>query len=135
MLPEATTELVRESYGRCNLSAGFYDDFYTTFFGKSAEIKSKFSHTDMLQQKEALRYGLGFMILFARDQYTAVRKMKEIAKIHDRQHHNIHPDLYPIWTNALLEVVARHDKHFTPELRKKWQELLDYGIKLFVEEY
>ena len=135
MISEEVAELVRESYGRCNLSKGFYDDFYTTFFSKSEEVKSKFRNTDLEKQKEALRYGLGFMILYSRKHHTAVRKIDEIAKIHDQQHHNIHPDLYPIWIDSLLEVVGKHDKDFTPELDEQWRQLLKVGIDRFLELY
>ena len=135
MLDEQLVENVRESYGRCNLSKGFYNDFYNTFFAKSDEIKKKFANTNMEGQKEALRFGLGFMILYSRDHHTAVRKMQQIAEIHDQKHHDIRPDLYPFWTEALLETVSKHDKDFNDKLKKQWQEVLDNGIKLFLSKY
>jgi hypothetical protein len=54
MTTTGTHQVVLESYHRCEVSGGFFDTFYETFFAKSPEIPPKFAKTDMEKQKQAV---------------------------------------------------------------------------------
>ena len=58
--------LVFQSYGRCCAKAEFFDDFYRTFLASSPEVAEKFTHTDMVAQKQLLRAGILNLVLYAR---------------------------------------------------------------------
>ena len=133
---EAIVQEVRQSYGRCNLSPTFYEDFYKNFFAKSPEIRQKFLHTDMELQKDALQHGLAFLILYAKGgNFTAEKKVHQLAESHSKKQHDISPHLYPFWVAALLETVQGHDKKCTDTLLKQWKEVLDVGIQVIQAGY
>ena len=60
----ADKDLVQQSYGACCLSPKFFDDFYAAFLASSSEVAGKFVNTDMTKQKQLLRDGISFMIMF-----------------------------------------------------------------------
>lgn len=85
-MDESVINEVRNSFGRCTFSQGFLDDFYDNFLAKSPEIAEKFKNTDFVKQKEALKNGLGFLILFAKDHGVAKRKIAELGVSHNKSH-------------------------------------------------
>lgn len=126
---------VRNSFGRCTYSPGFLDDFYDNFLSKSPEIAEKFKNTDFAKQKEALKQGLGFLILFAKDHSVAKKKIAELGISHNKSHLNIRPDMYPLWQSALLETVEKHDKQFNFDLKNKWIQVITFGISAIKSAY
>jgi hypothetical protein len=70
---------VSQSYGRCCLSSGFFDDFYQTFFNSSPRVRAKFANTDMAKQKSLLRDGITYMIMFFDGSGVAASKVTRLA--------------------------------------------------------
>lgn len=129
------TYLVADSYGRCSMRTEFYDDFYKTFADSSDKIVPLFENTDMAMQKKFLREGISMMILYARNNFAGKSALQRIAKIHDKFHLNIHPDLYSFWLDCLLENIEKHDHEFTSETGRAWKVVMEYGIKFFTTHY
>jgi len=132
---QLNNDVVFRSFGRCSLKKDFFEDFYDSFLNRSAEIKAMFAATDMVKQRQLLKNGISFMIMYAKKSPVGVAKMEQIAKLHDRQHFNVRPDLYRLWLDALLETVQRHDPEFTPEIKKSWIETMNIGLGLFKNLY
>ena len=126
---------VRESYGRCVLSDTFFEDFYDSFMGSSSEIRAYFSKTDMAKQRSLLREGISFMLLYAGQKSSGKIAIEHIGKIHDNEHINVRPELYPLWVESLLKCVEKHDKYFDEEVRAAWKEILEPGINHFKDVY
>ncbi len=119
---------VSQSFGRCCLSAGFFDDFYDKFLQSSPRVRDKFKSTDMVKQKSLLREGITFMIMFYDGSGVAASKVNRLAASHSRGQLNIEPELYRFWLDALMKSVAQHDSKFTPQLEKVWRTVMGKGI-------
>ncbi len=52
-------DIVFQSYGRSCNNPAFFEDFYTIFMGKSADIRAMFANTNMSAQRALLSHSLG----------------------------------------------------------------------------
>lgn len=126
---------VERSYGRCTLSAGFFDDFYRNFLKASPAIAPYFSKTDMAKQKQLLRAGISHMILAAKGNLISTKKIKQLGESHNRHHFNVRPELYGLWEQALLKTVQSHDPDFGITLQMAWHNVLSIGIEEIKSAY
>lgn len=128
-------EQTKASYGRCCLAPGFFDTFYTTFVAASPVVREKFRKTDMAKQKILLREGITFMILFAGGSAMAAGKIKALGESHAKIRLDIAPALYPLWIDALLIAVAKHDPQFSKDLDEVWRRTMAKGIGVMQSMY
>ncbi len=128
MVDNRTRADVQRSFGRCTLSPGFLDDFYRAFTQSSNEIRDKFRNTDFQHQKELLKSGLSFMIMYAGGRQTAATKLDKIGRSHGKAHMDIPYWMYDNWKVALLNTIKRHDKKINWELLEEWDDVLQSGI-------
>lgn len=126
---------VVRSYGRCCLNPKFFDRFYENFAKQSHIIGQMFAKTDMAKQKQLLRSGIAFLFQFAQGSQYAAQRVGDLGASHSRTRHNINPDMYPLWTEALMMTVQEFDQQFTPELRAKWIAALRQGIERMISMY
>jgi hemoglobin-like flavoprotein len=129
------TLLVQQSYGRCCMAEGFFDDFYTAFVNKSPVIAEKFAHTDMAKQKQLLRQGITYMLMYYKNSKLAGSKISSIAETHARGHFSIAPEMYNLWLETLLETIAAHEPMFDEKLKTSWQNVMLKGIQAMAEKY
>ncbi len=127
--------LVQQSYGRCCLSEGFFDDFYTAFVNKSPAIAEKFAHTDMAKQKRLLRQGISYMLMYYNNSKLADSKISSIAETHARGHFAISPELYDIWLETLLDTIQAHDPMVDEALKTSWRNVMLKGIQAMAAKY
>ncbi|HTN75627.1 MAG TPA: globin, partial [Pirellulaceae bacterium] len=97
--------------------------------------REKFTNTDMAKQKQLLREGITFMIMFNDGGAMAEQKIRGLGASHSEQRMNIDPALYSFWLDALLTTIAKHDKNFSPELDKAWRRVLGKGIEMMRSMY
>jgi len=125
-----TVEVVKISYGKCCIANGFFDDFYQEFVSASPRIRDKFVNTDFAKQKQLLRQGINFMVMFAGGSSMAKGTVQDLGKSHSKPNLDIAPDLYAMWVQALLKTVKKYDQDFTPEIEKAWITAMTPGIEL-----
>lgn len=128
-----TIDKVFSSYGRFALNEKFYDHFYTTFLASHEDIPSYFTKTDFVKQKQLLRLGISFMILFVKDNPAGLGALKRLASLHDKDHLNIPTNLYPYWLESLCKSVQAFDPQYTSELERAWKEVMQSGIDYFIQ--
>ena len=128
-------ETVLASYHRCEDLGGFFDTFYEVFFAKSPEIPPKFAHTDMETQKQVVAASLLWMLRLQSGDEVARREIEKIGESHSRRTHNIRPELYALWLDALCKAIAKHDPQYTSELETMWRDAMREGIDLIVSKY
>lgn len=128
-------ELVTKSFGRCCLSKTFIDDFYANFLASSPKLAPMFAHTNMARQKQLLREGISFMIMYYDGAPIGVSKVRRLGESHARGRLNIAPELYQFWLNSLVKTVAQHDKDFSPTLDHAWRTVMSKGIELMKSMY
>lgn len=142
MTPPATAvnpthyALVKDEFSHCVVSPGFFDDFYREFTGKSAEIRAMFANTEMKAQKEALRAGLMFLIMYAEGKSSfAASKLDKIGATHRKTQLNVRPDLYPFWMQSLIATVRKHVPAFDETSHAAWRAVLQHGVNRIVSHY
>ena len=128
-------EAVIASYYRCEDSGGFFDTFYDIFFTKSPGIPPKFANTDMEKQKQIVMASVLMCLRLRAGDAIARRTIDEIGESHSRSGHNISPELYELWLDALCESVQKHDPQYSPELESIWRETMQEGIDLIRSIY
>lgn len=118
------------SYHRCRQSGAFFDTFYEVFLGTSAEIASKFLHTDFARQKLMLKQSLLEML----NHYCGIERTREEIERLGNLHHQlgVRPEHYDLWLDSLCETVATHDPEYRAELRGLWREAMRPGIALML---
>lgn len=132
----ATYRLVMERFGHCASCPTFFDDFYKEFVSRSAEIREMFKHTDMTKQKQLLRAGISFLILFSQgNNPLAANKIQELSNSHAHDRLNVRPDLYPHWLESLLKTIAKHDPKYDARHEAAWRAVLGVGIEKMKSGY
>jgi hemoglobin-like flavoprotein len=128
-------EQVFASYHRCEAAGGFFDSFYEILFAKSSEIPPKFADTEMARQKQDAMASVLMALRLATGDRVARGYVEEIAESHNRHGHNIRPELYDLWLDALCEAVQRHDPQYIPALEAQWRQAMRPAIELIVAAY
>lgn len=133
MVSSHDNDLVFQSYGRCCRREQFFEDFYSIFLGKSDTVRGMFADTNMVEQRRLLRAGISWLLMFARG--TPGSKLRHLGETHSRTGYAIHPTLYGVWLEALMEAVQRHDPSYSQELDLRWRNVLRPGIEVIQSGY
>ena len=130
-----TYEEVMASYHRCEDAGGLFESFYDIFFAKSAEIPPKFELTKMERQKQDAMASVLMALRLAAGDPVARKFVEELAESHNRHGHNIRPELYELWLDALCEAIQKHDPQYTPALEENWRRTMRPAIDLMTAAY
>ena len=128
-------EQVLASYHRCETAGGLFDSFYDIFFAKSPQIPPKFAKTDMEKQKQDVMASVLMALRLAAGDPIARGYVEEIAESHNRRGHNIRPELYGLWLDALCEAIRKHDPQCTPALEVDLRQAMRPAIELMIAAY
>ncbi len=134
-MTESDIELFNDSLERCTARHDFLDLFYQTFLACSQEVAEKFEHTDFDTQKRLLKASLYIMMLAAMGKPEARTHLERIAEVHDRNHHDIRPELYDLWLDCLLRTVKDFDSGFNASTERAWRAMMASGISLMKSRY
>lgn len=126
---------VEQSFARCCANGEFSDVFYDRLAHQSDEIAPLFVETDMIAQNELLREGIQNLIAMARGCHEAKTRVGEIAQTHSRNLHDIRPELYPFWVQALIEAIRECDPECSPDLEASWRLTVEPGIAMIISRY
>lgn len=132
--PLNTVDTVKESFSRCD-SPEFYDTIYDVFLAKSDEVRQHFANTDFKRQKQILRATVTLMVRFQLPDPKAQEVFENIGKSHGREGYGIHPSLYGLWLESLLEAISKHDAQASAEVEEAWRTYLKDGVELIVAAY
>ncbi|WP_066960920.1 globin [Microbulbifer sp. Q7] len=129
----ADSDIVFQSYGRCCNNERFFIDFYDRFMSSSEVIRSLFTHTDMPAQRHLLRNGILQLVLHARGMPDT--KLRALGCSHSRKGHNIRPEWYGLWLDALLATLRQYDPQFDEATELAWRRAIGPGIELIRAAY
>lgn len=124
----------KASLQRCIEKSAFLDDFYEAFQAASEEVRDKFKNTDFSNQKFILRASL-YIMETAADSDQAVPALLDLAKVHDRQHYEIKPELYDIWLDCMISAVAKNDPEYSKAVEDAWRHTMGPGIDVMKAAY
>ncbi len=133
MFDESYERVIGHGIGISESGTRFFTRFYEIFFAKSELVREKFRLTDMSQQLKVLQKGMyqlmSFYLMRTDNDY-----LQSIALTHNRDHYDIHPELYELWLESLLQTVAELDPDYHEEIRLAWQIVMTPGI-LYLKYY
>ena len=129
-----TVEAVQASFARFD-SPEFYDTVYDIFLAKSPEVRAVFANTDFKRQKVIIRTTVSLMVRFQLPDPRAQEVFEKVGKSHSREGYNIHPSLYGLWLDSLLESIQKHDPEASTDLADAWREYLKEGVDLIASHY
>lgn len=128
--------VVRPSFDRfCAVGTEVFDDFYFGLGNRIPAVGSMFASVDMEQQNQLIRDGIADLINFADGSSKAEAELQRLAKSHSRSGLGIAPEHYPLWIDALMEAVRKHDHQATDNTEAAWREILSDGIDLMIAGY
>jgi hemoglobin-like flavoprotein len=131
-----TFDDLQTSYGRCLQHGHFIARFYEIFMDSHPDIRVMFKHTDFSKQNLALRRGISAAIAHAGGSTLTKRTIEQMACAHSRSGRvPVQPELYPYWTNSLLEAIREHDPEYSPALEQRWRKALDHTVEHFARHY
>jgi hemoglobin-like flavoprotein len=127
---------LQQSYGRCLHDKQFIDRFYQELMASDPRIAVLFAHTDMGQQRVALRRGISIAILHAAGSALAKRSVEKMADVHSKAGRApVAPEFYAYWLESLIKVIADTDPEADTELMVRWSRAMGVVIKVFIDRY
>ena len=105
----------------------FFRRFYEHFLAGSDKVAVMFKNTDMDQQVKMLQRSMFHMITF----YVSKQEdnyLEGIAESHSMKRHNIAPDLYDLWLEALILTVTEMDPEYDDTIGLAWRLAMAPGI-------
>ena len=114
-------------------------EFYDLFIASSDEVREKFRHTDLEQQRRMVADSLYLMAVAGqspgREESVAWSEMSRLAERHAQSDRNIRPALYDLWLDCLLQAAREHDPEFSPAVEAAWRDTLRPGIEFMQARY
>jgi hemoglobin-like flavoprotein len=113
----------QQSLERVMRKPGFLDAFYTHFVGQSEEIAGFFEHRDMEALKRKLNNTLLTLVEVAEGRPGAKLYAEMLGRIHTRL--DVEERHLGMWTDALLDTVARFDDAYGPQVATAWKSMIE----------
>ena len=124
-----SVETFLASLKRCLAAPAFLESFYERFVGSSEEVREKFRGTDMKRQVRVLEDSLYVVANAVQGEENSLARgaLPALAARHGRQGLDIHPGLYDLWIECLVETARAYDPQFPPDVEAAWRETLAFG--------
>lgn len=123
------------SLKRCDQDYNFIGKFYERFLNSSDEIRLKFLHTNIEQQRQLLRQSLRLCAEATDGTPAGLIELSERSISHDRYHLNIQAHHYETWLEALIETAKEYDQLWDSKLEEIWRRILGHVIKRMIAKY
>lgn len=109
--------------------------FYAEFFRRSPEATAHFAGLDMERQALSLTMALPLIEQLHRHAYPAIENYLGILG-HRHGHRGIPPELYPVWSEAMLASLAQfHGEAWDAGLAEQWREALAGASRVMLAGY
>ncbi|TWT73477.1 hypothetical protein Pla123a_38130 [Posidoniimonas polymericola] len=113
------------SLKRCRESERFAHEFYARLRAKDDAIRDRFRFTDFETQVKKFNEALDICVDATEGKQEALARLRELGVTHDIDHHNILPDWYELWIEALLQTAEESDPQWNAETAAAWRSLLE----------
>jgi hypothetical protein len=121
----------KKSLERCLKNPRFLDRFYEVFFASSQEIRAKFLHTRLPNQKIMLKASLHIMLMMAAGRMQHSSQLEQLAKRHGPSDLAIRPEWYTNWIDSMLVAARETDPLFSADVERCWRAALQPGVEFF----
>ncbi|MFE8071031.1 globin [Marinobacteraceae bacterium S3BR75-40.1] len=112
----------------------FFEAFYRRFLLASPTVREKFRHTDMDRQRRMLKKSFYSLVAFYASG-SADGVLERIAYSHSVRGLDIHPALYDLWLECLIDTVRDFDPQFDDDVELAWRLVLSAGITYMKFKY
>jgi hemoglobin-like flavoprotein len=129
---ETTRDLFLQSLERCLATGTFIGCFYERFIASSPDVRARFAHTDMARQQEKLTRSLRMLAAAVVGAPAGLRELAERAETHGRRGMRITPDLYELWSAAILATAREHDPQWSPDVEAAWVSTLNMVVQYMI---
>lgn len=123
------------SFARCEADPEFGRKFYDRFLATSADVRGRFANTAMAHQQRVIVGALKRAGDIALGKPEALAELAELARSHNRSHHDIHPELYALWLESLLATVREVDPAYDLVVEQSWRILMGNVISYMTRRY
>ncbi|HUN82690.1 MAG TPA: globin domain-containing protein [Phycisphaerae bacterium] len=120
------------SLERCLAREGFIAKFYCRFLSQSASIRDRFAHTDMALQSERLARSLRTLASAVAGEPAGLKELAERADTHSRNKLNITPDMYELWTAAIIAMAREYDPEWSTCIEEAWVHTVNVAVKYMI---
>lgn len=124
-------DLFAASWTRCCATPSFAQTFAHAAYDGSPELRAVFAATP--SPIAALARSLEFAVEVALGKATSLAQLRERARLHDRDHHDVAPALYERWLDALLGCVRARDREYSLAVDHAWRLVLGNVIAAMVK--
>jgi len=128
-------DIFNDSLSRCVADARFMERFYDLFLAASAEVREKFSNTDLHKQRRVLKASLYMIMLAIEGNAGGLSHLDRIARLHGEGELRIGPHLYDLWLEALIRSARETDPRFDAEIERVWRRTMAFGIDYMKSRY
>lgn len=124
-----TLRKVRESFGRCTLKKGFYDELLKNLSTGSFDSENAAAMLDHNQQRQLLKNDIAFLLLAAGEQQSGKIALARLVTQKGKSMLPSRHDQLAQWIEALLAAVKIFDHRFDSETENGWREAVESGLK------
>jgi hemoglobin-like flavoprotein len=114
---------------------GFFSAFYILLIGNSAEAASKFRDIDMEKQVRMLHASVSVLMASYYGTESQDEYLQKLAERHSKRGADVHPRLYSVWLDCLIETVRRFDSKFNDDVATAWRCVFSKGIEFMASRY
>ena len=124
-----------ESLDRCKASESFLACFYDRLLDADPEIRLRFRFTNMERQQAMLEGALRVCSSAVAGEPDGLAQLRELGRTHDRDHHDISPEWYPVWINSIVATAAEYDPEWSEEIESIWRSILQHVTHRMASQY
>lgn len=132
---QAPRDVFAASLERCLAAADFTTAFYERFLSASPEVRTRFAGTDSKRQQQVIVKALRGALDVALGKPSALAELAELAREHDRHHHNVTADLYKVWLESLVATARELDPRYDLAVEQAWRIMLGNVISFMLRRY
>ncbi len=134
-MPSSHQHTFLASLIRCKAKDEFTQRFYERFLASGDVIASKFLHTDFDSLTHKLVRSLELIADATAGRPEGLAELRDRARMHDRKHYDVRPEMYAIWQGAILETATEFDEWWCEEVEEAWRAILGYVIGYMSARY
>ena len=114
---------------------GFARTFYERLLASSADIRARFAGTDPAGHPAKLMAAFWLAADAVRGEPEARAALADQARLHDRHHRNVPPELYDRWLEVLVDTVRDTDPDFTLPVEAAWRTVMGHVAHIMKRRY
>lgn len=123
------------SLDRCLATDGFMEIFYQRFTARSPAVRARFARTDMTVQAQRFADSLRTLASAVAGEPAGLRELALRAESHGQRGMNITPDIYELWSAAIIATAKEYDREWTVSVEQAWVQTVEIAVKYMTNRF